>query len=62
MNGNYTTKAYELISKEENELLKSKLKDIYKRSIGDGLSALRNIEKERFSKLISVLEKDCQSN
>jgi hypothetical protein len=40
-------KVYGLVSKEESDLLMDKLRRIYRRSIEDGLGALRMIEKER---------------
>jgi hypothetical protein len=41
-------KVYGLVSKEENDLLLDKLRRIYRRSLDDGLGALKSLEKERF--------------
>ena len=45
--GNPIAKVCGLVTKEEGDLLTEKLRRIYKRSIDDGLGALRSLEKER---------------
>lgn len=39
-------KVYGLVTKEENDLLIEKLRRVYRRSLDDGLSALKVIEKD----------------